>query len=130
MPGFLTSTFSTSTNAKDFEVLYAGYRFEDVTTLFQVRHRVMNFVLGCWIQRDPIGYTGGLNLYTYVLNAPLSNVDSSGLFPQTLIPVCVASPPCAAALAAGALATALYFALWKSKVKSGTICRAIKWKLK
>ncbi|MEZ6129849.1 MAG: hypothetical protein R3C59_14295 [Planctomycetaceae bacterium] len=40
MPEFLTSGFAASTNTKDFEVLYAGYRFENATTLFHVRHRV------------------------------------------------------------------------------------------
>lgn len=32
-----------------------------------------------WIQRDPIGERGGLNLYGFVGNNPLSNVDPLGL---------------------------------------------------
>ncbi|MEZ6131581.1 MAG: hypothetical protein R3C59_23165 [Planctomycetaceae bacterium] len=50
MPEFLTSGFVASTNTKDFEVLYAGYRFETATTLFHVRHRVLNVAIGCWVQ--------------------------------------------------------------------------------
>ncbi|MEZ6129135.1 MAG: hypothetical protein R3C59_10675 [Planctomycetaceae bacterium] len=70
MPEFLTSGFVASTNTKDFEVLYAGYRLENATTLFHVRRRSLNSVLGCWVQRDPIGYAGGINLHAayFILN--------------------------------------------------------------
>jgi hypothetical protein len=32
-----------------------------------------------WINRDPIEEHGGINLYTYVVNSPTSNLDPSGL---------------------------------------------------
>jgi uncharacterized protein RhaS with RHS repeats len=35
--------------------------------------------LGRWIQRDPIGEQGGLNLYRYVANDPLNFYDPYGL---------------------------------------------------
>ena len=79
-PEFLTSSFGSSTNTKDFEVLYAGYRFEDTTTLFQVRNRVLNVALGIWVQRDLIGYGDGMNLFQYSTSTPLSHSDANGLF--------------------------------------------------
>jgi uncharacterized protein RhaS with RHS repeats len=35
--------------------------------------------LGRWINRDPIGEAGGLNLYTFVQNRPVNAVDRNGL---------------------------------------------------
>ena len=42
-------------------------------------YRVYSPNLGRWTSRDPIEETGGLNLYAYVLNNPLSAVDPLGL---------------------------------------------------
>ena len=48
------------------DTIYCGYRFDPETQLYYVRNRTYNPALGRWIQRDPIGYAGGVNLYEYV----------------------------------------------------------------
>ena len=48
------------------EIIYCGYRFDPETGLYYVRNRAYSPILGRWIQRDPIGYAGGINLYEYV----------------------------------------------------------------
>jgi len=45
------------------------------------RTRAYSASLGRFITRDPIGEEGGVNLYDYVANNPVSNNDPSGLCP-------------------------------------------------
>ncbi len=59
-------------------IIYCGYRFDPETENYYVRNRTYNPVLGRWIQRDPIGYAGGINLYGYVGSAPAGNLDIFG----------------------------------------------------
>jgi len=40
--------------------------------------------LGEWISRDPIGEEGGLNLYGYVANDPITGIDPLGLDTYTI----------------------------------------------
>ncbi len=61
------------------EVLYAGYRVNQESGLYQVRNRDYHATLGRWVQRDPIGYQDGMNLYEYSSSAPVSRRDPSGL---------------------------------------------------
>ena len=63
------------------EFTYCGYRFDPETQLYYVRNRTYNPVLGRWIQRDPIGYAGGINLYEYVDGSPIEFVDPNGECP-------------------------------------------------
>ena len=48
-------------------------RFEEISL------RIRRGFLGYWLSRDPIGEAGGLNLYAYVRNDPLNEVDPLGL---------------------------------------------------
>ncbi len=61
------------------EIIYCGYRFDPESQLYYVRNRTYNPSLGRWIQRDPIGYQGGINLYEYVGSGPVAGVDWAGL---------------------------------------------------
>jgi RHS repeat-associated protein len=61
------------------EVLFSGYRLDPETGLYQVRNRAYHPALGRWVQRDPLGYVDGLNLYDYVSSNPINAVDPLGL---------------------------------------------------
>ena len=76
------------------EIIYCGYPENkrvstDIGTglndpeneLYYVRNRTYNPVLGRWIQRDPIGYAGGVNLYEYVSGSAVVAVDPEGNLP-------------------------------------------------
>jgi RHS repeat-associated protein len=60
------------------EIIYCGYRLDPETNLYYVRARTYSPVLGRWIQRDPIGYAGGINLYEYVGGRAVVAVDPEG----------------------------------------------------
>ena len=55
------------------------HRYDPETDLHHVRNRGYNPALGRWIQRDPISYSGGINLYEYVGGRAVVAVDPAGL---------------------------------------------------
>jgi RHS repeat-associated protein len=57
---------------------FAGHFFDEDTGLFYNRFRDYDPKLGRYLQPDPIGHRGGLNLFAYPRN-PLSHVDLRGL---------------------------------------------------
>ncbi|MCX5691666.1 MAG: RHS repeat-associated core domain-containing protein, partial [Planctomycetota bacterium] len=59
--------------------LYGGYWWDAALEFYHVRHRVYDPRLGRWLQRDPLGYAAGSNLYSYVMNQPGRFVDPLGL---------------------------------------------------
>ena len=61
------------------EIIFCGYRFDPESRLYYVRNRTYAPTLGRWLQRDPIGYAGGINLYEYVGGRPVAAMDPSGL---------------------------------------------------
>ncbi len=49
------------------------------TGLLYMRRRHYASSLGRFLNRDPIGFAGGLNLYNYVENSPITYIDPEGL---------------------------------------------------
>lgn len=59
--------FSTKYQDEESSLVYYGYRYYDAE-------------LGRWLSRDPLGESGGVNLYGFVGNNPTRYVDALGLF--------------------------------------------------
>jgi RHS repeat-associated protein len=65
-----------------------GYYTDNETGLQLLTHRHYDQLTGRFLTRDPIHYSGGINLYAYVGNSPVDYSDPSGLerLSYTLIP--------------------------------------------
>jgi RHS repeat-associated protein len=61
--------------------LYVGQYgvMDDDSGLFYMRARYYDPAVGRFISKDPIGFTGGLNLYGYANNNPINKLDPLGL---------------------------------------------------
>jgi RHS repeat-associated protein len=58
--------------------LYCGYFFDAETANYCCRNRYLSTALGTFINRDPIGYEGGMDLYEYCGDDPLTRTDPMG----------------------------------------------------
>lgn len=58
---------------------YTGHYFDAATGLHAAFHRWYDADAGRWLSRDPIEEEGGINLYGYVGNSPLTLIDPLGL---------------------------------------------------
>lgn len=81
VPTVLTPAFELRlATLLDWEVLFAGYRWDGERGLYQVRERYYVGPLGCWMARDPIGAGDNrYELYGYVEGSPIQFVDPFGL---------------------------------------------------
>jgi len=59
--------------------MFTGRRYDIETGLYYYRARYYKPEIGRFLQTDPIGYEGGLNLYAYVQNNPVMFTDPLGL---------------------------------------------------
>ena len=58
---------------------FQGREWSVATGLVNFRMRWYDAETGRWLSKDPIGLSGGLNLYVFCRNAPISLVDAFGL---------------------------------------------------
>ena len=73
-------TISRSGSMADFfRMRFSTKYFESETGLYYYGYRFYSPALMRWLNRDPIGEDGGLNLYGFCGNAALSSVDPRGL---------------------------------------------------
>ena len=59
-----------------------GYYSDRETGLQLLTHRYYDSQSGRFLTRDPIGYQGGINLYSYVRNNSVGLADPTGLYPS------------------------------------------------
>lgn len=59
--------------------LFTGRELEPELGIYHYRKRDYDFRLGRFVQRDPLGYIGDINLYRYVFNRPTVWTDPFGL---------------------------------------------------
>jgi RHS repeat-associated protein len=68
--------------------LYTGREWDPDAQLYCYRARWYDPELGQFISEDPIGLDGGINLYAYVGNNPISKIDPTGLYDSCSTPDC------------------------------------------
>jgi RHS repeat-associated protein len=51
---------------------------DDENGLFYMRARYYDPQIGCFISKDPVGFLGGINAYSYVTTNPINMIDPSG----------------------------------------------------
>ena len=64
-----------STSSVDNPYLFQGRRWDSEADLYYFRNRSYSPRLGRFMQRDPVGYVDGMNLYEFVAGAPVCEVD-------------------------------------------------------
>jgi RHS repeat-associated protein len=66
-----------ASNAGRFQ--YTGQQWLSDIGMYHYRARIYSPTLGRFLQTDPIGFAGGMNLYAYVMDDPVNWTDPTGL---------------------------------------------------
>jgi RHS repeat-associated protein len=72
------STTGTPTDPFGYNARW-GYLLDRDTGLYLCQHRYYDAAAGRWVNRDPIGYSGGIGLYGYCAGHAIGAADSLGL---------------------------------------------------
>jgi len=64
---------------------YTGQPWIAEAGLYHYRARAFNPAMGRFMQTDPVGYAGGMNIYAYVRNNPVNRSDPMGLQDQHVV---------------------------------------------
>ncbi len=64
----------------NFRFRFSSKYLDEETGLYYYGYRYLSPVLGRWVNRDPIGETGGLSLYCYLENGTINVFDFLGMF--------------------------------------------------
>jgi RHS repeat-associated protein len=76
------TTLVSGSNLATFQ--YAGYYAHQTSGLELAVYRAFDPNSGRWLSRDPVGEAAGTNLFWYVANNAVNNVDPLGLLPPGL----------------------------------------------
>jgi RHS repeat-associated protein len=99
--GTLTSSSGTLPDYR-----YAGLYAHPQSGVYLATYRAYDPKIGRWLSRDPIREAGGLNLYGYVAQNPLSHRDPLGLLnPAEAACIAGPNPVCAGGLVGDAVTT-------------------------
>lgn len=67
--------------ADRFSFRYMTKRYDPILKLYDFGERWYSVALRRWINRDPLGEDGGVNLYTFCNNDPVNTFDPNGCIP-------------------------------------------------
>ncbi len=62
------------------EFAFTGHYYHAQTALYLTLYRAYDSDTGRWLNQDPIGEAGGINLFAYVENNPVNEADETGLY--------------------------------------------------